>query len=283
MIKEFHKSNEENNLWILTDLRKKALSKSEQYPNETFVLSGLWQVEQNYRPSYNERLLSLTFVISQCTGHGCCYTDEELIIDKSFIGKDARDVISEYNSINISILDSIYSVFEKKPDKTYLIDGNCQVKSLNRANSIVNEVFTLINGLKLKGDRPKVLNIGCLGILLDLLIKNNISVSATDMNPELIGKNISGTKVESSIKNNELIEESDLVIVTGMTLSTNTLESILQNAQKSNTKIILFAETGANFAPEYCKYGIDVVVSEPFPFYVFTCQSRIDIYRKKCK
>jgi hypothetical protein len=43
----------------------------------------------------------------------------------------------------------------------------------------------------------------------------------------------------------------------------------------------MFAETGANFAREYCNYGIDLVVSEPFPFYmVSNGESLIDIYRR---
>jgi hypothetical protein len=43
----------------------------------------------------------------------------------------------------------------------------------------------------------------------------------------------------------------------------------------------MFAETGANFGEEYCRtIGVDVVVSEPFPFYIFQGVTRIEIYRR---
>jgi hypothetical protein len=45
--------------------------------------------------------------------------------------------------------------------------------------------------------------------------------------------------------------------------------------------LLLFAETGANFGEEYCRtMGIDTVVSEPFPFYIFQGTSTIEVHRR---
>jgi hypothetical protein len=55
----------------------------------------------------------------------------------------------------------------------------------------------------------------------------------------------------------------------------------VDEAQKAGTKLLLFAETGANFGEEYCRsIGVDAVVSEPFPFYIFQGVSTIEVYRR---
>jgi hypothetical protein len=79
------------------------------------------------------------------------------------------------------------------------------------------------------------------------------------------------------------VEHSDLAVVTGMTLASNTLADIIAVANSSGTPIVLVAETGAWFAPEYRDaYGIHSVVAEPFPFYIFSGPSEINLYRKQC-
>jgi hypothetical protein len=56
---------------------------------------------------------------------------------------------------------------------------------------------------------------------------------------------------------------------------------IIDTCKEKNTKVVIFAETGANFGEEYCStLGVDSVVSELFPFYIFQGVSTIEIYRK---
>jgi hypothetical protein len=80
----------------------------------------------------------------------------------------------------------------------------------------------------------------------------------------------------------ELVAEADLAIITGMTISNGSLPELIDIAKKNNTKIMIVAETGAGFGRAYCDlFSIDVVVSEPYPFYIFRCHSEIKIYRKE--
>ena len=66
-----------------------------------------------------------------------------------------------------------------------------------------------------------------------------------------------------------------------MTIATDSLELIVEEARKAGTKLLIFAETGAYFAEEYCRtIGVDAVVSEPFPFYIFQGASTIEVYRR---
>ena len=65
-----------------------------------------------------------------------------------------------------------------------------------------------------------------------------------------------------------------------MTLATEALDDLVSTAKRFGTKTIVFAETGANFGEGYCRsIGIDVTVSEPFPFYIFQGLTTIEIYR----
>ncbi len=67
-----------------------------------------------------------------------------------------------------------------------------------------------------------------------------------------------------------------------MTLTTHAAGDIVDVCREHDTKVVMFAETGANFGEEYCQtIGIDAVVSEPFPFYIFQGMSRIEIYRRQ--
>jgi hypothetical protein len=44
----------------------------------------------------------------------------------------------------------------------------------------------------------------------------------------------------------------------------------------------MFAETGAWLGREYCRsFGIDAVISEPFPFYIFEGTSTLRVHRAR--
>jgi hypothetical protein len=66
-----------------------------------------------------------------------------------------------------------------------------------------------------------------------------------------------------------------------MTISNGSLPGILDIAKANNTRLMIIAETGAGLGRAYCDlFDIDVVVSEPYPFYIFKCHSQISIHRK---
>jgi phosphoserine phosphatase len=66
-----------------------------------------------------------------------------------------------------------------------------------------------------------------------------------------------------------------------MTMTTSTLDEIVDRVKAAGKKLVLFAATGCYFAEEYCRtFGIDSVVSEPQPQYMYQGTSHIEIYRK---
>jgi uncharacterized UPF0146 family protein len=128
--------------------------------------------------------------------------------------------------------------------------------------------------------KPRVVNVGVVGNLVSGLAARGCEVLATDLEPEMIGKVVSGVEVQDGTRTFDFVRDADLAVVTGMTLATDSLDLIISEARQAGTKLLIFAETGANFGEEYCRtLGVDTVVSEPFPFYIFQGLSTIEVYR----
>jgi hypothetical protein len=263
-------------------LKEAALEKTAGRPDEDFVIRGLWKVDLAFQPSAHERVFRYAFLVSQTVGQGSCYCDKELVIDEDLIGRDAREVMEEGDCYSISLLDSIYSTIPKNPVESYELRGNSIEKAVRRNTIIRNEVRSVLEAIRAKKGRASVLNIGVVGTLIRNLVDQGYGVSATDLDEKLVGRDIHGVTVEHGSRNFQMIKDADVAVITGMTLTTQALEDILQVCSDHSTKVIMFAETGANFGEEYCgDIGIDVTVSEPFPFYIFQGVSQIDIFRKE--
>ncbi|MFD7498957.1 hypothetical protein ACFV8T_42915 [Streptomyces sp. NPDC059832] len=60
-----------------------------------------------------------------------------------------------------------------------------------------------------------------------------------------------------------------------------TLEELIEAAAEHDTRLVIFAVTGCHFAEEYCRtFGVDTVVAEPQPQYLFQGPSTLEICRK---
>lgn len=266
---------------VYSVLRDRALKLTSDFKGEDFMIRGIWKVDLAFRPSLDERLFRYSFLVAQTIGQGSCYCDKDLEVDESLIGKDAREVISEPNCYNIAILDSIYASLPKKPQSVYELVGNSIDKAIKRNAILVDEVEKEIAKIKPKAEVPTIVNVGALGTLIKSLVTKGYNVHATDLDQSILGRQIHGVRVRHGSETYRLLKDADVAVITGMTLTTDTLGDIISFAKTYATRIVMFAETGANFGEEYCRtLGIDVVVSEPFPFYIFQGLTRIEIYRR---
>lgn len=263
---------------VLTKLEEKAKRKTKDLSQEETVIRGLFSFDLLFKPSPKERTFSYTVITAECLAQGSCYTYEDVDLDKELMGKDAREVEPKYRSVKIAILDALYGGIERNISQTYYLRGSAKEKAVPRAEIVCHEVARLFDSLKGK----KVVNVGVVGEFLPCLLlrQRGVEVFLTDMDPNLLGGTIHGMEVEGPDKTLPRVKESDVAIVTGMTLATNTLGEIIEASRENNTKIVMFAETGANFGEALCHLGVDTVVGEPFPFYIFHGESRIDVYRK---
>jgi uncharacterized protein (DUF4213/DUF364 family) len=124
--------------------------------------------------------------------------------------------------------------------------------------------------------------VGVVGdVILRLAAETQFEVSAFDYAPDLVGSRVHGVAVQNGRRTLAGVRAADVALVTGMTLWNGSLDRILGTARRAGTKLVLFAETGAHFAEEYCRMGVDCVVSEPFPFYL-VCggPSTLNVHRR---
>lgn len=264
---------------IINQLSDIAAQKSRNYSDDDFKVRGLWKVDYRYKPNDWERDLSYSMLYAQTIWQGCCYVDYGKVkIDESILGQDAREMVKSNIDISskIALLDSVFAVFDKKPSATYYIDGSASEKTIRRASIITNEVIKELFKINAK----KVLNVGVMGNFIKLLQDCKVDVVGSDF-VSVIDASLPNFKIEHGDNTIKLIEEFDVILATGMTLWTQTLEEIMHAVKKHNKKLILFAATGSNFAEEYCNtFGVDVVISEPQPQYMFQGTSTIKVFRK---
>jgi hypothetical protein len=271
---------------IMTDiygiLREQALEKTSDLGDDAFMIRGLWKIDLAFRPNIHERTFRYSLLVSQTVGQGSCYCDKELIIDESLIGKDARELIAERDCYSISVLDSIYASIPRHPWKLHELRGNSIEKTVVRNEILLGEVEHILEHIRPKADKPRVLNVGVVGNLVKGLTSKGYSVLATDLDEGILGKPVHGVTIEHGSETYKYISEVDVAVITGMTLTTDAVSDIVDLCKQHDTKIVMFAETGANFGEEYCRtIGIDSVVSEPFPFYIFQGVTTIEIHRRK--
>ena len=143
----------------------------------------------------------------------------------------------------------------------------------------MSEVEAVLGSVR--AESPRILNVGVLGNLIKGLADKGYSVVATDLEDGIIGTSVHGTRIDHGSRTYHHIADADVAVITGMTLTTDAMGDIIETCKTQGTKIVIFAETGANFGEEYCAtLGVDSVVSELFPFYIFQGVSTIEVYRK---
>ncbi|HEU4322876.1 MAG TPA: DUF364 domain-containing protein [Roseiflexaceae bacterium] len=77
-----------------------------------------------------------------------------------------------------------------------------------------------------------------------------------------------------------LLEQADLVIATGMTMSNGSFDRILEALRARGVPLIIYAQTGSAIAPRFLGNGVAAVSAEPFPFSQFSADpTSIYLYR----
>jgi hypothetical protein len=267
---------------VLDELEQMAWARSDELPQDAFILRGLWGVDYRSLPNEHERFMTYSFMMAQTIFQGCCYADfgaVELNADSdALLGRDVRTLRGLGHVQRIAILDAVYGSLIDEPDKVISLSGLPAGKVVRRAEVIVAEVARELE----RKAGLKVVNVGVLGNFIYEMRRHGIDVAASDLDSGLVGSYVHGVLVEDGTRSAELVAGSDVALVCGETLATDTLDDILAAARSSGTSVVLFAVSGCHFAREYCQtFGIDVAISEPQPQYLFQGESTIGIYRRR--
>ncbi|MCL2462410.1 MAG: DUF364 domain-containing protein [Defluviitaleaceae bacterium] len=246
-------------------------------PQDREVL-GIWGIDCFFNPRGNGRVFDYKILLTQTAGQGCAYSERcdyarEFL--RQYVGKDFADCGITDTALKVSLLDSLCgNVFPAKNKKTLTMDSDSQTKMKWRSQIIYGEATRLLGGKK---DRL-IVNVGVVGDIMRKFSNEGFSVVGTDFDPEIIGRTaFDGIEVVDGRNTLEAVAKADLAVITGMTVTTSTIDGIIDCCRKNNVKTIVFAETAPNMAGYYVENGIDVYLSEHFPFYIFNGQSAIDV------
>lgn len=273
--------DEERERNILDFLSQTALERSEMFPDEEFSLRGLWRVDYRSQPNAEERLMKYSFLMAQTAHQGCCYADFGSVqadtISDSPLGHDARTLPARDITERIALLDAVFGTLCGKSDESRTLAGTPGEKASRRAELVTAEVLRELD----RCNSRRVANIGVMGNFIHHLRRHDVELTASDLDPELVGEYIDGVNVVHGSQSLELVADSDVALVCGEALATQTLDDIVKTAHASHTALVIFAVSGCHFAEEYVReFGVDVVISEPQPQYLFEGMSRIEVYRK---
>lgn len=244
-------------------------------------IEGLWSVDCLFNPAGNGRIFNYKFLLAQTAGLGCAYsvrTDYPVPELEALVGRDILTVKTDDTALWVALLDSVYPLCGgAKPAATETADGPSLVKMRWRSELILAEAERLLGTVAGK----RIVNVGVVGDILTLFSERGADIRGTDFDPEIVGRKMFDTvDIIDGTHTMDVIAQSDLCVVTGMTIATRTIDGIMDICQKRGVKMIVFAETGTNLGGYYVQKGVDAYLGEQFPFYIFHGPSRINIYRK---
>lgn len=209
--------------------------------------------------------------------------------DSDLVGKDARRILKTklYRDYidRTAFVDLLMGHVSRPADQQIKLSSAVYAKYVARARIFADEAGKILrrkSSKKLKGKKPRVLVIGATAGILSALVGSGFDVSATDLWPEAVGKELGGVRVLSGkTANARFMKESDLAIITGMTLPNRTLPALVKLAKRHNTSMIIWAISGRNFGHYYTEHGADCVISDPSPFLLLPGPATIAIWRRK--
>lgn len=244
---------------------------------------GIWAVDCLFNPAKNGRIFKYKFLLVQTEkGLGCAYSENyeyDISYLESLIGQDClTNRINDF-ALQVAAIDSVMSYYNGSlySNEVKSISGTANEKLNKRTSIIIEEAKRMVGDLKGK----KILNVGVVGDIIRGFLHEGCNVLGTDFDEEIIGKKLfDKAEIYNGSRTTEILKTVDLAVVTGMTIVTKTIESIIEICKRNKIKLIVFAETGANMGQYFVDRGVDVYIGEEFPFYIFNGSSIIRITRK---
>jgi hypothetical protein len=267
-----------------------AVDRAISLPGDAFRLRALWSVSYVVQAQPGERKTRYTMRIAQAEGYGRSgglgpgLPDP----DPDLVGEDTRRILSErlWRSDNdrFAITDLVLGQVSRLADERIVLDDAFHGKYVARAKIFADEVNHLLQrrGMEQHTARPpRVVVVGATAGILSSLVRAGLEVRATDLSPDIVGRTLGGIEVlDGRTANVGLMKDSDVAIVTGMTLTNGTLPDLMNLAKTHNTSTIIWAITGKNFGHYYTDHGVDSVISDPSPFLLLPGPMPMSIWRR---
>ncbi len=253
-----------------------------KYTKKDRTIVGIWATDCMYNPIGNGRVFNYKYIVVQTNiGQGCAYSENYNYDTKyllSLVGEDCLSNRITDKALQVACIDSLADNNTSDfSTELFAFNGKSIEKLRKRSELIINEAKKLLGDINNK----KILNVGVVGDILKTFLENGCQVIGSDFDPEIIGKKLfDDIQIVSGEKTLELLKDVDLAVITGMTISTDTIDSIICECKKHGVCTIVFAETGANLGAFYVNKGIDCYIGERYPFYIFNGSSEFIVTRR---
>jgi Putative heavy-metal chelation len=276
-----------------------ALERASHLSPDRFRLSSFWYIDFGIQHVPGERRTYYAMRLAQSENYGLAcglisgFRDEGNALanresDHAFIGEDSRSVLKDKrvhaDLDRTALIDSVMGHISAPASDQVILDQALHDKYAVKSRLFADEADILLRRKgsdAVKGGKPRILVIGAMAGTIKELIDRGYEVSATDMSPEVVGRNLGGVMIGHASENDRLIEVADLAIITGMTFANRTLPTLIEKAKINNTSTMMWAVTGKNCGYYYTEQGIDCVISDPSPFFYLPGPTSIGIWRRE--
>jgi hypothetical protein len=253
---------------------------------ERLTIHGLWDTRLWFAPSSSEIGFRCRFIVAQTHHQGCAFYPGNLDASEleTLVGQHYRVARDASLPLKVAVADTLFAFARPRlPACRWESEvGTPTEKASWRARVVGDEAKRILGSARTRSSRPRVVLVGVSALILDELLRMDCTVAAVDLDPHVVGWTARpGVLVGHGADVEATLAESDMAVVTGMTLTTRSLGSILAQCVASHTRVLVYAQTGANIAPWYMLYGADTVVCERIPFYNFEGLSEIHVYRRE--
>ena len=268
-----------------------ALERSGKLSEDLFRLTALWYVNFVRQPEPAERKTRYVMKVAQAQNYGIAagFTPTLPDPDSSLVGADTRQILKHRRCRDYiertALVDLVIGLVSRQADQQRTLDGTPHAKYVTRGQIFAEEAERILQrkgSTYVKSRTPRVLVIGATAGIIGALVRCGLHVSATDLWPEVVGRELGGVSVENGkTANARLMKEVDLAIITGMTLPNRTLPRLMTLAKRHNTSTVIWAITGRNFGHYYTEHGADCVISDPSPFLLLPGAATMAIWRRQ--
>ena len=276
--------------FTLEAIERWALEEARRMAEDCFRLTSFWYIDYVVQHVPGERKTRYTIRLAQAENYGvaCGHVPALQDADHALVGEDSRKILEQRRFRDdldrTALIDLIAGHVSAAAKHQVSVDQAFRDKYAFRAQLFADEAEIVVRrkgANAIKGGKPHVLVIGATASIVGALVTRGFLVSATDMCPDVVGRNLGGVTVCHWADNDTLIKVADLVIATGMTLPNRTLPALMELARTYNTSSMIWAITGRNLGHYYIDHGIDCVISDPSLFLLLPGPGSIGIWRRE--
>lgn len=226
-----------------------------------------------------ETFSDMFFYMTICrNGHaGFAYTNKTINENlKRFINKSVLEVFEDDSldmAIRIACADAAMHIYneysQEKPTDIFACKGNIKEKANIRSCLLAQYI----------SEGQQVLLVGAVPEIARDVLKSTKKLRITECGQDSCGTKLYDIPIEMGVDSTlNLLEKSDIAIVTGATMTSNTIDDILEIGAKNNVDMRFYLETGTGFSDYLFKKGAKLVLAEAFPYYNMPGITKINLY-----